>query len=94
MKVLKFGDWLVESQSQSDSENKITDASNDIINSLVERLKKHEGVKNKVYMDSVGIPTIGVGFNLNREDAPQKIKALGLDYNLVKSGKKLLLLNK
>lgn len=42
MKVLKFFDWLVESQSQSDSENKISDASDDIMNSLVERLKKHE----------------------------------------------------
>lgn len=91
MKVLKFGDWLVESQSQSDSsENKIPDASGDIINSLVERLKKHEGVRDKVYNDSAGIPTIGVGFNLNRPDAPEKIKKLGLDYNSVKSGKKTL----
>lgn len=87
MKVLKFGDWLVESRTHSNSEKEMPDV---FINSLAERLKKHEGVKNQVYKDSRGIPTIGVGFNLNREDAPQKIKALGLNYNLVKSGKKTL----
>ena len=29
-----------------------------------EQLKQDEGVREKVYMDSVGIPTIGVGRNL------------------------------
>lgn len=96
MEVVKFSDWLVETQTQSDLENsssKISNGYEDIINSLSERIKKHEGVKNKVYMDTVKdppIPTIGVGFNLNRKDAPEKIKALGLDYDLVKSGKKTL----
>ena len=33
---------------------------------LKDTLKRHEGVKNKLYHDSLGIPTIGVGRNLER----------------------------
>lgn len=45
-----------------------------------------EGRRHHVYEDSAGHPTIGVGFNLDRGDARRKIAALGLDYNLVRSG--------
>jgi lysozyme len=46
----------------------------------------NEGKKNHVYNDSLGIPTIGVGFNLKRGDAPAKIGALGLSYDDVVAG--------
>ena len=46
----------------------------------------NEGKKNHVYNDSLGIPTIGVGFNLKRGDAPAKIEALGLSYDDVVAG--------
>ena len=45
-----------------------------------------EGRRQQVYLDSAGHPTIGVGFNLDRSDAPQKIKALGLNYSAVRQG--------
>ncbi|MGH9445400.1 MAG: glycoside hydrolase family protein [Terriglobia bacterium] len=44
------------------------------------------GMQPKVYMDSKGHPTIGIGFNLDRPDAPAAIAALGLDYNEVRAG--------
>jgi lysozyme len=53
---------------------------------LRSQLVKHEGKKTKVYMDTEGIPTIGVGFNLNRADAKKKIEGLGLTYDKVKAG--------
>lgn len=57
---------------------------------LRDQLKRHEGVKDKVYNDSLGIPTVGVGFNLTRKDARKQIEALGLDYDNVLSGSQRL----
>ena len=34
------------------------------IDRLISQLKVHEGVRNKVYLDTEGIETIGVGRNL------------------------------
>jgi GH24 family phage-related lysozyme (muramidase) len=39
-----------------------------------------------MYLDSKGIPTIGIGFNLKADGAQQKIEALGLTYKWVLSG--------
>lgn len=41
----------------------------------------NEGWHQSAYLDTAGIPTIGVGFNLLRSDARAKIEALGLDYD-------------
>jgi lysozyme len=49
-------------------------------------IRKHEGHKNHVYLDSVGKKTIGIGFNLTRPDAPTIIKSIGADYNKVING--------
>ena len=57
---------------------------------LKAQLIKHEGKKSKVYIDTKGHPTIGVGFNLDRTGAKAKIEALGLDYAKVKSGEQEL----
>jgi lysozyme len=57
---------------------------------LAHQLIKHEGKRTKVYKDSEGIPTIGVGFNLTRADAKKKIEDLGLDYLKVKAGEQEL----
>lgn len=56
------------------------------MNLLLTYVEGNEGRRLHTYMDSVGIPTIGVGFNLKRPDAPAKIAALGLNYVLVLSG--------
>jgi GH24 family phage-related lysozyme (muramidase) len=61
-----------------------------IIAGILPRVKQHEGVKSKVYLDSRGIPTIGVGFNLNRQDSLQRLNSIGVNYQLVKSGKAAL----
>jgi GH24 family phage-related lysozyme (muramidase) len=50
----------------------------------------NEGWRTRVYNDSLGIPTIGVGFNLNRRDANQRITELGLNYEQVLSGEQEL----
>jgi lysozyme len=54
------------------------------------QLIKHEGKKAKVYKDTEGNPTVGVGFNLNRAGAKAKIEALGLNFEQVKAGKQEL----
>lgn len=53
---------------------------------LTKQLTRHEGKRLTVYKDSEGIPTIGIGFNLQRADAKEKIEALGLDFDKVLSG--------
>ena len=57
---------------------------------IYNRVKEHEGVKNTIYKDSKGNPTIGVGFNLNRSDANKRLKSVGADPKLIKSGKSQL----
>ena len=62
----------------------------EIIKSIIPRIKKHEGVKPKKYTDSRGIPTVGVGFNLRRPDADKKLKSVGANPIKVKQGKQSL----
>ena len=57
---------------------------------LRKQLIFHEGRKTKVYNDSEGIPTIGVGFNLKRADAKKQIENLTLDYKKVLAGDQAL----
>jgi GH24 family phage-related lysozyme (muramidase) len=47
---------------------------------------RNEGVRNVVYLDNRGIPTIGIGFNLRRSDARKLLSSLGYDYNKILSG--------
>ena len=48
---------------------------------LRKQLKVHEGVFHRVYLDSFNIPSIGVGFNLLRDDAREKIALIGANYD-------------
>ena len=57
---------------------------------LYKQLEKHEGKRSKVYSDSRGIKTIGIGFNLERAGAKQLIENLGLNYSKVLSGEQTL----
>jgi hypothetical protein len=55
------------------------------------RVAINEGSRNTVYMDSASPPnpTVGIGFNLNRDDARQALASIGADYDAVKSGSPL-----
>ncbi len=53
---------------------------------LLAQLTIHEGRRKHVYADSLGIPTIGVGFNLKREDARAALEALGANYDRILAG--------
>jgi lysozyme len=53
-------------------------------------IEPHEGKRYKVYPDKMGIPTVGIGFNLNRGDARAKMQSIGANYSLVRSGKQKL----
>jgi GH24 family phage-related lysozyme (muramidase) len=49
-----------------------------------------EGRRYKTYTDTMGHPTVGVGFNLDANGAQAAIQALGLDYQQVRAGTQLL----
>jgi GH24 family phage-related lysozyme (muramidase) len=49
-------------------------------------IEDHEGRRVTAYLDSRNVRTIGVGFSLQREDARDKIAALGLSYDVVCRG--------
>lgn len=55
-----------------------------------EREKLNEGYRPCVYKDSMGIPTIGVGFNLEKFGARQEIESVGADYGKVINGSQCL----
>lgn len=57
---------------------------------VLELLKQHEGYRNKVYLDSVGKKTIGIGFNMTRADAPALIKQIGGNYDRLLNGEDVL----
>lgn len=49
-------------------------------------IKKHEGVSLITYADTVGHPTVGIGFNLDKKGACDRIKAVGADFEQVYAG--------
>lgn len=51
-----------------------------------ELIRRHEGVRYTVYADTEGHPTIGIGFNLDKEGARERIKAIHADYDRVYTG--------
>jgi lysozyme len=53
-------------------------------------IEDHEGYFNKVYIDSVGKPTIGIGLNLMRPEARSFIKQVGANYERILAGQEIL----
>jgi GH24 family phage-related lysozyme (muramidase) len=53
------------------------------------RISINEGYRNTKYLDSVGVPTIGVGYNLLRSDAREELASIGADYDAVMAGAEL-----
>ena len=56
------------------------------VNDHMQFIEPHEGRRNVAYRDTVGIPTVGVGFNLNREDAPALLASVDADLARVVAG--------
>merc|ERR1711871_1377898 len=50
----------------------------------------HEGNRKCVYKDSRGIPTIGIGFNLQNYGAKSELAAVGADYSKIIDGSECL----
>jgi len=50
-------------------------------------LTKHKGRMKHVYLDTLKIPSIGIGFNLKRGGARQALESVGADYDQVVAGK-------
>lgn len=61
-------------------------SSNLSFDDIFDFIKEHEGVRPHIYKDSLGIPTVGIGFNMLRPDARSLFKKLGIDYNSVLNG--------
>ncbi len=59
----------------------------DIIFSAAKLVKRHEGRRRRVYLDSEGHPTVGDGFNLDRPGARQALSRVGADYDAVRAGR-------
>ena len=53
-------------------------------------ITKHEGYRNKVYLDSLNIPTIGIGLNLLRPDAKSILNKVGANYSNILNGSETL----
>ena len=49
-------------------------------------ITRHEGKKACVYLDTKGIKTIGVGYNMQNKDAPEVFKEIGADYKKFENG--------
>ena len=57
-----------------------------LLSVLTPVLREHEGESLRVYPEIYGIPTIGVGFNLTRADAPMLCKQCGANYQRLLGG--------
>ena len=53
---------------------------------LFAQLSKHEGFKNNVYKDENGIPTIGIGFNLQDPTNRRILAKYGITDQMLRSG--------
>lgn len=50
------------------------------------RIAEHEGRRAKMYVDSRGHPTVGIGFNLDRQGAAAALADVGANYAAVRAG--------
>ena len=88
--VLLLGAALLSYGPVSEMFKTPTDVGSCTCPNIEDLVAQAEGKRKCVYKDSLGIPTIGIGFNLKRGDAPKLISSLGLDYNKVLSGAQCL----
>ena len=53
-------------------------------------IAQHEGKRSCVYTDTMGHPTIGIGYNLDQYGAQEAIESVGADYDSVRDGTQCL----
>lgn len=58
-------------------------------NDFMSFIEPFEGRVRAVYQDTVGVPTVGVGFNLNRSDASELLRSVGANMSSVLNGQPL-----
>lgn len=56
---------------------------------VVESIKRHEGFRSRMYEDSVGVKTIGYGFNLEEIELPKPVAELWLAHEIQNHQKEL-----
>lgn len=56
------------------------------VESIYSQLSRHEGVKSQMYLDSKGIPTIGIGFNLQEPSNRKILSKYGITDKMLKTG--------
>ena len=75
-----------KSDNGSGSQTKAAPADADFRKRCAELLAKHEGRMKHVYLDTLQIPSIGIGFNLKRGGAREALAKVGADYDKVLAG--------
>lgn len=75
----------VTEETQPPAAEPVSQVSDELRNMIA----RHEGNDNTVYPDSRGIPTVGIGFNLRRDDAAERLQNVGADINEVLDGQAL-----
>jgi len=55
-------------------------------NYLYELIKSYEDSSNQVYIDPLGYPILGIGFNMKKEGAYEKIKSIGANFEELMAG--------
>jgi len=67
----------------------IIDNTNNYLNDTKEMIIRHEGKENSLYYVN-GVPHIGIGFNLTKESAPERLSSLGININNILNNKQSL----
>lgn len=57
-----------------------------LVREMIKFVEPFEGRHDKTYLDSKGIPTVGIGFNLQRPDARERMTAVGANYDRILAG--------
>ena len=85
----KNNDYIQKTQEQQltinkNSPNKTLSDKKNLLDKAIQLVSKHEGCRRRVYVDTAGHQTIGIGFNLQKGNAIKRL--LPYDYDKVLIG--------
>ena len=75
-----------QAEVQAKEPTPIVQQSKNFTKDLADQLTHGEGIRTKKYLDSKGIPTVGIGYNLTNPTARQDLAAVGADLKKVNAG--------